>query len=215
MVMPNSPFKKIIRDLFYGEVITERIVEYPLVFANLDLKPSKRVKILDIGCYYSNFPISLASMGFTVTGVDMMDYELTHPNFKFIKGDMVSVKLLKNSYDLVTAISTLEHIGLDIYGNANDLTADKKVMQRIHSILKKNGRLILTVPFGRKYTNPSFRSYDLEGIKALFEPQFRIQKMEFFHSVNSKWFPTDLETMKKVNNKSMARGVAFIMGIKK
>lgn len=215
MTMPNSPLKKAIRDLFYGEVLTERIVEYPLAFANLDLKPSTRTKILDIGCYYSNFPISLASMGFSVTGVDLMDYELTHPNFKFIKGDMVSVALPKNSYDLVTCISTLEHIGLDVYGNENDLTADKKVMQRVHSILKKNGRFILTVPFGKEYINPSFRSYNSAGIKALFEPAFKIQKLEYYYSKDSKWFPTNLNTMKKVNNKGIARGMAFIIGVKK
>lgn len=215
MIMPNSPFKKAIRDLFYGEVITERIVEYPLVFANLNLKPSKKIKILDIGCYYSNFPISLASMGYSVTGVDLMDYELTHPNFKFTKGDMVSIKLLANTYDLVTSISTLEHIGLGVYGDENDLSADKKVMNRVHYILKRNGRFILTVPFGKKYLNPSFRSYNLADIKVLFTPGFKIEKMEFFRAVNSKWLPADLKTMESVSNKDKARGMAFIIGVKK
>lgn len=215
MTMPNSPLKKAIRDLFYGEVLTERIVEYPLIFANLNLKPSTRIRILDIGCYYSNFPISLASMGYSVTGVDLMDYELSHPNFKFIKGDMVSVSLPSNTYNLVTSISTLEHIGLGVYGDKNDLSADKKVMLVVHKILKENGRMFLTVPFGKKYLNPSFRSYDLAGIKALFEPEFRIQKMEYFYCLDSKWFPTDLNTMKRVNNKGKARGMAFIIGIKK
>lgn len=214
MTMPNSPFKKAIRDIFYGEVLTERIVEYPLVFANLDLKPSIRTKVLDIGCYYSNFPISLASMGFSVTGVDLADYELTHPNFKFIKGDMVSVSLPANTYDLATCISTLEHIGLGVYGDDNDLSADKKVMQIIYKNLKKNGRLLLTVPFGKKYLNSSFRSYDPAAIKALFEPEFKIQKSEYYYSKNSKWLPADLNTMNKVNNKGKARGMAFIVGVK-
>lgn len=213
--MPNSPFKKVVRDIFYGEVFSERIVEYSIVLANLNLKPSKWVKILDIGCYYSNFPIQLASMGFSVTGVDLMDYELTHPNFKFIKGDIILTPLPPKAFDLATCISTLEHIGLAYYDNKKDLLADKKVVEVVHSILKKKGLFLITVPFGKKSITPSYKSYDLSQVKNLFKSNFEIKKMEFFHKINNKWLHTDLKSMKSVDNRHEARGVVFIAAINK
>ena len=87
--LPDNPIKKGIRNVFYSDVISERIFEYSLVNKYLYFDPNLKVKVLDIGCYYSNFPLSLASMGYSVTAIDLMDYQLTHPNLEFIKMDFI------------------------------------------------------------------------------------------------------------------------------
>src|SRR3989344_3876675 len=87
--LPESGLKDYIRGFFYRDVISERILEYTAVTAYLNLAPSPKVRILDIGCYYSNFPLQLASMGYNMTAIDLMDYQLTHPDLTFIKADLL------------------------------------------------------------------------------------------------------------------------------
>lgn len=213
--LPENPLKKVIREVFYGEVITERIVEYAMVFANLNVEPSTKTKILDIGCYYSNFPIQLASMGYSVEAIDLMDYQLTHPNFKFIKGDITKSNLRKNYYNIVTCISTLEHIGIKIWGDNDNVEADSIALEKIYLFLKKGGRVIVTVPFGKTGVSSSQRSYDADSLKTLFKPYFRIKKMAFYkQNRNNKWLQASLKDMKKVDNMYRTYGMALIIGVK-
>lgn len=213
--LPENPIKKAIRGVFYGEVVSERIVEYAVVFANLKVDPSTKIKILDVGCYFSNFPIQLASMGYSVDGIDFMDYQLTHPNFKFIKGDITKINLPRNYYDIITCISTLEHIGLTVWGENDNIEADSIAIAKMHSILKVGGRVIVTVPFGKRGISPSQRSYDVDSINSLFKPYFKIEKMAFYkQNKNDKWLPAPLKDMGKIDNMGITRGVALIVGIK-
>lgn len=94
---------------WYAGNFTERIVEYPLVFSHL---PKTKAKILDVGCRYSLLPIQLASMGHQVYGIDLFDYRKRHPNFSFFKGDSLKPPFKKEFFDVVIAVSTVEHIGL-------------------------------------------------------------------------------------------------------
>lgn len=65
---------------FAVEYASERIVEYPWVFRNLELDAGK---ILDVGCCKSKLSIQLASLGYKVYGIDISNYLYKHPNFKF------------------------------------------------------------------------------------------------------------------------------------
>ena len=207
--LPGNNFKNTLRNFFYGEVISERIVEYALCFANLEKEPSKKVKILDIGCYYSNFPIQLASMGYSVTGIDMMKYELTHPNFRFIKGNINKLNFKKNKYDIITCISTLEHIGLAVYGDNLNLDADGRAVNTIYKLLKPGGVILVTVPFGKKGRTDSYRSYDWDNIMKLFR-NFRVLETLFYKERLRKWIPTQKDEAIKTDNKKRARGIVFI-----
>lgn len=206
---PEGPFKKIIRNIFYGEIITERIVEYPVFFSHIEPKPSRKVKVLDIGCYYSNFPIQLASMGYSVVGVDLQDYELTHPNFRFLKGDINRLKIKGNFFDIVTSISTIEHIGLGVYGDEKDEGADAKAINKIHKLLKKGGTLMISVPFGVKNETSSYRVYDFGSIIKLLS-LFQIEKMLYFIEKKGKWLPASLKEASKVRSLSRTRAFVFV-----
>lgn len=207
--IPNNPLKSAIQKIFYGEIVNERIVEYAICFANLGVKPSKKVSILDIGCYYSNFPISLASMGFDTYAIDIMPYELTHPNFTFIQEDMRDYNFKRKKFDIVTCVSTLEHIGLGDYGDRKESSGDEKTVEAIKKVLKKKGTFILTVPFGRKSKTNTHRSYDWKSLSKLLDG-FKIIEKEFFAEKNGKWIVSDLKKVSKVNNKDKARAIIFV-----
>jgi 2-polyprenyl-3-methyl-5-hydroxy-6-metoxy-1,4-benzoquinol methylase len=212
--IPNSPVKKAIRDIFYGEILSERIVEYALVLMNLGAKPSGKTKVLDVGCYYSNFPYQLASIGYSVTAIDLDNYELTHPNLKFIQGDVNKLNLPKKGFDVITCVSTLEHIGVGYYKSPKDLSADKQAVNRFAELLKPKGRLIITTPFGKKSVSSSQRSYDLKLIKQLLGKQFKLEKLDLFKEMGGRWLPSDINGMKSVNNRDKTRGMALVVASK-
>ena len=63
--------------------MNERIVEVPFVFRSLSSLPNG-AKILELGCAQSYLAINMASIGYKVWAVDLVDYDLTHPNFRFM-----------------------------------------------------------------------------------------------------------------------------------
>jgi len=69
---------------------SERIVEYGWVLKNL----GDCNTILGVGCWGTLFPIQLASLGYKVIGIDLRQYPYTHPNFRFIQGDVFKIDTL-------------------------------------------------------------------------------------------------------------------------
>lgn len=193
LAMPNNPLKDAVREIFYGDVISERIIEYPLIFALLGFDKKKRgQKILDVGCYYSNFPIQLASMGFKTWGIDVAPYQLKHPNFTFVRGDVQKTKFPNNFFDVVTSISTVEHIGVGYYGDKEGKSSDRDAIREIARVIKTRGKLLLTAPYNKTFRmGKTQRFYDKKSLVSLLNPYFKIQKTYIFQSKNSKWFPTN------------------------
>ncbi len=208
--LPENSIKKIIRDIFYGEIISERVVEYALAFFHLGTDPASKTKILDIGCYFSNFPIQLASMGYRVFAIDLMDYQLTHPNFKFVKGDITKYKFPPDYFDIVTCISTLEHIGLGFYeGDVKDERGDVKTIKAIKRVLKKGGRFIFTVPFGKKSVNSIQRVYNAEDLSEILSG-FRIEKELFYKEKERKWLSASKKDVSNVVSRNKTKAIVFI-----
>ncbi len=160
--------------------VDERFVEYPFAYAHLGEEPQT---ILDVGCYESVFPIVLASLGHKVYGVDVQNYPLAHPNFTFVLGDICNNAFPDESFDAVTIISTLEHIGLGRYPESTDGEKDKKAVQEIIRILKLGGKVIIAVPFGKKTIcshrgMPLHRVYDSSSLQEVLAG-LRIVKLEY------------------------------------
>lgn len=209
--LPEGRIKDAIRNKFYGDVVTERIVEYSLVFSHLNKEPSKKIKVLDIGCYYSNFPLQLASMGYDVTAIDLMDYQLSHPYLKFIKGDITSYQFSKNSFDIVTCISTLEHIGIGYYQNDKEnKRGDELAVEAIWKILRKKGRFILTVPFGVKSVNSLQRVYDWKNLNKLLY-KYSIRETLFYKEDSGKWKLTTRAIASKIKSNKKTSAIAFLV----
>ena len=186
----------------------ERAAEYPWVLRNVNLQSGK---ILDIGCKGSLFPILFATIGFEVWGIDLADfgrYKSKHPNFRFIKGDVRTASLPEDYFDVITAISTMEHVGLEDDG-------DIDCMKRLARLLKKDGKVIITIPFGEAAQFDELRIYSRERITKLFKG-WKIEKMDFFKELEQgKWLPAEESEVQYFKHTSKrVRSIVCIMAIK-
>ncbi len=171
-------------DISFGShKYSERLVEIPFLFRNIVPTPAN---VLDIGSCESIYPIQLAMLGYNVTGIDIRDYPFNNKNFKFIKADIFKTnELKKDSFDAVLNISTLEHFGLLSYGNnEKDPDADYNAMKIIKEILKENGQIIFTAPFGKRSRILEFEriyntrelNYLLHGFKIINKRYYEVYK---------------------------------------
>ncbi len=168
--------------------VSERIVEIPFVFASLRVPKGSRV--VDLGCAESKLSLELANRGYKVMAVDLRPYRFAHPNLRSLQGDFTSAPIEANSVDAVIAISTLEHIGLDWYGNGKPQASDLAVVGKVREILKPGGQFILTVPYGVKDQTAWYRVYDRRGLEGLLAG-FDVEKTEYYRRVgNSIWEET-------------------------
>jgi 2-polyprenyl-3-methyl-5-hydroxy-6-metoxy-1,4-benzoquinol methylase len=120
------------------KVIIERIVEYD--FALRMIHKYATGKILDVGTGHSSFPHLVASCGYNVTATDAkVGWWHHHFNrhYPVIKDDILKSKL-KDKFQFITCISTIEHIG-DSYTAIRNMVA----------LLEQNGYLLLTFPYNQ------------------------------------------------------------------
>ncbi|MBU1173346.1 MAG: class I SAM-dependent methyltransferase [Proteobacteria bacterium] len=168
-----------VESLGESSVLDGRTTEYGFALSKLVRLPVG--KLLDIGCVTRVNPIvsTMCELGWKVYGMDIRDYRYTHPNFKFVKGDITQKILEDNFFNAITAISTLEHIGVGgRYGiRGEDGLAPTRAMANIKRLLKPGGTLVITLPYrkspeestmGRTYTpsmiNKLLRYWNMSNI---------------------------------------------------
>lgn len=193
------------------ESTSERLVEIPLVFKNI---PLTRKKILDVGCRYSILSIQLASLGHEMHGIDVNNYKHRHPNFIFHKADILNSNFPEGYFDIVIALSTIEHVGLGRYGERKDIKGDMKAVKEILRILKPGGQFLITLPFGGAVKTDWFRVYNMEKIRKLLTG-FKICGKYFFKEKNRSWVPTGALDAEKIDSSKKPMAVIFVMATKK
>jgi len=191
-----------------------RVVEYAWAIKKLGLE---RGRVLDVGSVGSKLPVELASLGYEVCAMDIRKYTLKHPNMDFILGDITKAPFRDNSFDTVTAISTIEHIGLGRYEDLKDSKGDRKAIEEIHRILKKGSDALITLPFGRPCTTYLHRVYDVDRLNDLLDG-FKVEKSEYFgvsgdiESYN--WIPKTFRQLTKIDSSEVVRGLCCIKFLK-
>jgi SAM-dependent methyltransferase len=198
-----------LRKRFSKLEINPRIFEEPFIFQNINLK--KGSKILDIGCCDSKISLQLSTLGYKVTGIDLRNYGYFHPNFKFIKGNFLENQFPDDYFDYVIAISTIEHIGLDAYGGSLIKDGDKKTVKEIYRILKKRGKFLLTLPFGKKKITKNQRIYDSDSLGDLLR-DFRVEKEEYYKAEEDMnyWIPVEKEDLSSLDYRNEVQGIALL-----
>lgn len=174
-------------EMYRYKGVNERYYEYPFGIKNaLEFKnKSGKTKVLDAGSSDSPFGPILASLGFKVTGVDIVPWKIDYPNMEFKVEDLKKLSFKDESFDIVTAISTLEHVGLSRYGEEETSEGDAKSFEELYRVLKSNGYFILTVPYGKKYSvhQNKNRIYDKKRINTLLK-KFTVKKTEFYAPID-------------------------------
>jgi len=154
-------------DVVLGRV-NERIVEIPFVFRAL-AEVDAGATILDVGATESTLAVSLASLGYHVTAIDVRPYPVAHPLLETVVSP-IQEWTHDGAFDVVLCVSTIEHIGLGAYGEPRgDLDSDRTAMQRMRELTKPGGLLVLTVPFGEAGVDEVHRTYDRAGLQSLLE----------------------------------------------
>jgi SAM-dependent methyltransferase len=163
---------------------SQRVVEYPWVLRQLRAFAPKGARVLDVGCSESVLSHVLLYMGYEVWGLDINDYPYKPRYMVFVKRDARNTGLPSNFFDAIVVVSTIEHIGLPVYGQVGfDVDGDVETIEELRRILKPGGYLIITTPFaGREFRIvPGERQYDIERL-ILLERGFEVVAEEFFLS---------------------------------
>ena len=174
----------------------DREVEYSFIVANM---PSGPGRSLDFGSGASNLSLVAARRGFEAVALDLEPHSLLwrHDGVRFLVADLLSLDLPSESLDLVTNCSAVEHVGLvGRFGVTKArLDGDLDVMERLRSLLKPGGVMLLTIPCGRDAVFvPTHRVYGEERLPQLL-CGYAVEKEEFWvKDSGNRWNVCDRET---------------------
>jgi SAM-dependent methyltransferase len=179
---------------------SERIVEVPFVHRNLPYP--FRGRLLDVGFRESEIIYEAASLGFETWGIDIRPHLVEYPGVRYVQGDVIKYPFENKSFDVVILLSTVEHIGLMAYGNtAKDPEGDLHALQAVHRILKPTGRLILTVPFGRRGGTDWYRVYNHQALRELLSQSgFSVETEDYWSKEGVRWIPTPWSAAEKIDS---------------
>jgi SAM-dependent methyltransferase len=184
----DSGFKRLdIHNLLAG-VTSERLVEYEFVARNL-MSPRRQAAILDIGSGGSRLAKAINEFGKGRWQVFRMD--IAEESDCDIRMDARMIGFRNEVFSQVICISTIEHIGIGINGgdDDDDDDGDIKTLKEILRILKKRGRAIITVPYG-KIKKPDHRVYGRQALSRLVAAvnEFSISVKEEFYCYDAgRW----------------------------
>lgn len=148
--------------------VNERIVEGPFAMRALGHVPLG-ARILDFGSSESTVALSLASLGYRVTALDLSAYPFTHPNLEARQTALEQTTGEVGAYDAALLISTVEHVGLGWYGEQPGAYDDHRAMRRIVELVRPGGTVVVTVPYGTAEDTEVQRIYDRARLDALLE----------------------------------------------
>lgn len=189
-----SIFKKKRLPSGYGFSLDERVVEYPWFFTQLE---NRDKVLLDAGSTLNQYKILNALTGRKIylttlafEGINTLDQTPS-----YIYEDLRELSFKNEMFDAVACISTLEHIGMDntFYSsdqtkNELDDTAYLKAINEFKRVLKKKGKLLITVPFGRYKNYKKFQIFDEAMVKKLIHTFSPVKfTTDYFVYENKQW----------------------------
>jgi len=174
--------------LEFGPFDYLRSKEYTWALSQLDYTPG--TKTLEIGSLFTFVPFYLAKKGLDVTAIDIDSEAVAYQKqlaekynspFKAEVQDIVKTSYESESFKQVSLISVIEHIPEN---------GDMVAIREIHRILKKNGRLAITVPYDHHWFHSDFglrpnnyfqRFYNMQSIvtRLVQPPLFEIIDFNF------------------------------------
>ena len=182
--------------------IDERIVEIPWIMEKL--RNIDNLKILDAGCTlnYKYLIEKIIKNKNKISFVNLYREKYSHPNdlVSYIDSDISNLNIENKSYNIVTCISVLEHIGFDnqMYNNHDqklpNFIVNKelyiKAISEIHRVLTNEGVAYLSFPYGQKILFDNLQQFDenniIEMIKVFQPKSYTIHYHKYF-SDEKKW----------------------------
>ena len=166
----------------FQAVVTDRVVEEPWVLSKV--RPGERV--LDVGSATSLYLGKLPA-GCRVYAIDLRPTR-PQPGVGIVRADLFCAPFPPGSFDVITCVSTIEHVGCDVYGQGPDEFGDEVAMRHMRSLLRPGGRLLLTAPFGLRRINAWFRIYDRVSFTRLIAG-YRALVVEYRRREGDRYLP--------------------------
>lgn len=193
----KSNDKKLQIDRIYN--LDERVIEYKWIFNELK-KSKNNLNLLDAGSTL-NFPqiIDKIKIKFKITIQTLFpeNYSFYDDGISYVYSDLTEKNFNKNTFDIITCISTLEHVGFDnsIYNNDSKKILKKNnnqdylnVIDSFRFYLKKRGILLITVPYGTHKEFNNLQVFDDKRIKNIIT-KFKPKKfyLRYATCTNESW----------------------------
>ena len=128
------------------------------------------------------------------------------PSLKSLVGDIRRTEFKPDFFDCVTAVSTIEHVGLGRYGDVIDKDGDVKAVVEIRRVLKKGGEFLLTAPYGIRAITPSHRVYDKNALTRILSG-FCIVASQCFSREGATWRQSSSDELSTVDSSEVENGV--------
>ena len=150
-------------------------------------------ELVDIGSNLSF--ITFASSISKIKCIDIRPHKIHLENVNFVIGDITKLPFDEESICNLSSLSVIEHIGLGRYGDNIDLFGMEKSVKEFDRVLKKNGNLIVSFPFGKKniiefnahricnleYINELFKNYIIKNETFIYKSKYNSRE-EFKNS---------------------------------
>lgn len=191
----------------YGFALDERVVEYPWVL--LKISELKAGNLLDAGSSLNFQEIldykNLENKKITILNLNPEPDCFLQKGVSYIFGDIRSTPFKEGYFDCITCISTLEHIGMDNnvlyikdakYKEEGVFDFEKAVLE-LKRVLKNEGKILITVPFGRYKNFGWFQQFDSKMVARVVEV-FQPKNYQIFYYKYTKggWNISDEKSCK-------------------
>jgi SAM-dependent methyltransferase len=190
----------------YGHRIDERIIEYPWLFSRIPTGPGK---LLDAGSVLNyEFILSqkvLEEKDIVISTLAPEGNCFWKKGISYVYEDLRETCFKDDHFDFVVSLSTIEHIGLDnslLY--TNDISKKemnpnsyRDAIMEFHRILKPQGTLYLSFPYGRFRNHGWFQVFNEEMVDQvinLFSPKSVMER--HFRYENNGWHVSTREESK-------------------
>src|SRR6266496_4170039 len=175
---------------------SERVVEIPWALSRY--RGERRV--LDIGTSFAlhQWVRHLIGLGIPeLYAIDIMPRSV--PGLTITNGDVRSMLFDDSFFDLIFCISTIEHIGEDntaysVSVRDRGVGGDVEALREIRRVLRPEGRVIVTVPFGRPQQLGWQRQYDMAMWQDLVDRGgLETEELNVFALSREGWTPCRLD----------------------
>jgi len=167
----------------YGQKLDERVVEYPWAISRIPAV--EEASLLDAGSTLNFKEIveahALQNKSMTFVTLSPEAFCFWEKGISYLFADLRDLPLRDSSFDTITCISTLEHVGMDnsIYTTDGRYKEGKKfdfekAIREFKRVLKAGGKVLITVPFGKYRSFGYFQQFDsslVARVLEVFEPK--------------------------------------------
>lgn len=172
-----------VNERYYGLINAEKSHEATRTRIHWICKQVVGSNVLDIGCSQGITSILLAREGFKVTGIDLdisaINYaksELQKESIpvrnrvKFNLNNIFDINTSSESFDTIILGEILEHF-----------SHPDRLLAQAHRLLKKRGKIVITVPFGFHPFYDHKQSFYIGNLSACLERYFSEDRLEVHH----------------------------------